>query len=91
MGHRITDLGPEQGLCANLLTSTLVLFASRFGMPVSTTHVACGSIFGIGIAERSLRWNTMAAVMLTWVMTLPLAALLGGGLYRLLAGSVLPG
>lgn len=87
MGRRITDLNPGQGLCANLVTALLVLFASRLGVPVSTTHVSCGAIFGIGMVERNARWKTIAAVSATWLTTLPLAALVGAMLYGLLNGS----
>lgn len=86
MGRRITDLNPGQGLCANLVTASLVLFASRLGVPVSTTHVSCGSIFGIGMVERNARWKTIAAVVATWITTLPLAAVVGAALYWLVVG-----
>jgi PiT family inorganic phosphate transporter len=85
MGKRITDLNPGQGLCANLVTALLVLFASRLGVPVSTTHVSCGAIFGIGVVERNAHWKTITAVLATWLTTLPLAALVGAALSRLLA------
>ncbi|MBI4557086.1 MAG: inorganic phosphate transporter [Candidatus Hydrogenedentes bacterium] len=83
MSRRITDLNPGQGLCANLVTAGLVLFASRLGLPVSTTHVSCGAIFGIGLVQREARWKTIAAVAATWTTTLPLAAVLGACLYRM--------
>lgn len=82
MSTRITDLNPGQGLCANLVTAGLVLFASRLGVPVSTTHVSCGAIFGIGLVQRQARWKTIAAVVATWATTLPLAAVLGVCLYH---------
>lgn len=84
MSRRITDLNSGQGLCANLVTAGLVLFASRIGVPVSTTHVSCGTIFGIGLVQRQARWKTIAAIVGTWATTLPLAALLGAILYRVL-------
>ncbi len=84
MSRRITDLNSGQGLCANLVTAGLVLFASRIGVPVSTTHVSCGTIFGIALVKRQARWKTIAAVAGTWVTTLPLAALLGACFYLLL-------
>ena len=59
----------------------LVLLASRWGVPVSTTHVSCGAIFGIGLAGGKARWGTIAAVLLTWCTTLPLAALMSGALF----------
>lgn len=85
MSHRITDLNPGQGLTANLATAALVLGASRLGLPVSTTHVACGTIFGIGVVGGGAHWGTIGRILLTWVTTLPLGFLLGGGLYLLLA------
>lgn len=83
MSHRITDLNPGQGLCANLVTAALVLFASRLGVPVSTTHVSCGAIFGIGLTQRQARWRTVTAVAGTWVATLPLAAVVAASLHKL--------
>lgn len=81
MSHRITDLNTGQGLTSNLVTAALVLGASRFGVPVSTTHVSCGSIFGIGIASGAARWRTIGQIVLTWVTTLPLGAALGALLF----------
>ena len=48
MSKKITPLTHGQGFTANLVTSLLVVFASRVGVPVSTTHVSCGALFGIG-------------------------------------------
>ncbi len=77
MSHDITDLNPGQGLTANLVTAALVLGASRLGLPVSTTHVSCGSIFGIGLASGGGRGRTILKILTTWVTTLPLAFFLG--------------
>ena len=76
MSHRITPLNPGQGFSANLVTSLLVIVASRLGMPVSTTHVSVGSLFGIGLLARSADHRVMASIVSSWVGTLPLAALL---------------
>jgi len=81
MSHRITSLDTGQGLCANMATSALVLLASRWGLPVSTTHVSCGALFGIGLAGGKAQWRTIAAVLLAWCTTLPLAALVSGVLF----------
>ena len=85
MSRRITDLNPGQGLTANLATASLVLGASRLGLPVSTTHVSCGTIFGIGMVGGGARWRTIGQILLTWATTLPLGFLLGGGIYLLLS------
>jgi len=77
MSQRISDLNPGQGLTANLVTAGLVLGASRMGLPVSTTQVACGSIFAIGLANGTRRWHTLASIGATWLLTLPLAMALG--------------
>ena len=61
----------------SVVTALLVIVASRFGMPVSTTHVSCGSLFGIGTATRQAHWGTIGKIALAWLITLPLAALLG--------------
>ena len=77
MSRRITELNAGQGLTANLVTAALVLGASRLGVPVSTTHVSCGAIFGIGLVGRQQRWKTISAILATWVTTLPMGLLLG--------------
>jgi len=77
MSHRITDMSPGQGLTANLVTSALVIGASRLGLPVSTTHVSCGALFGIGAVTGRAHWRTIAQIGLAWVITLPVAAALG--------------
>ena len=77
MSKRITDLNPGQGLVANLVTAGLVLGASRFGVPVSTTHVSCGTIFGIGMVNKQRDWKTIAQILTAWLTTLPLGFVLG--------------
>ncbi len=84
MSRGITNLNAGQGLTGNLVTAGLVLGASHMGVPVSTTHVSCGSIFGIGIASRSARWKTISRILLTWLTTLPMGAALGAALYLML-------
>jgi PiT family inorganic phosphate transporter len=85
MSRRITRMNPGQGFTANLVTSVLVAGASRLGLPVSTTHVACGSLFGIGVVNGSARARTILTILLAWVTTLPLGAALAAGLYPVLS------
>jgi len=86
MAKRVTPMNEGQGLAGNVATSLLVTAASRFGIPVSTTHVATGGIFGIGAAGGGLRRVMAGAIVAAWVTTLPLAALLGAGMMWLLGG-----
>ena len=76
LGDRITEMNRGQGMIANLVASCLVIGASLMGHGVSTTHVSCGSIFGIGICRRKADWKLIAGIIAAWVGTLPLAAAL---------------
>ncbi len=73
MGHRVTEMNHGQAVSANIATGLLVIVASRFGLPVSTTHVSVGSLFGIGIVGRSAHYRSIAIILLAWVVTLPCA------------------
>lgn len=84
MSHRVTEMDPRQGFAANLTTSLLVIGASLVGMPVSTTHVSCGSLFGIGIATGRGHASAIVSILLAWVVTLPVAAVLGLVYFNLL-------
>lgn len=76
MSKRITKMNHGQGFSANLVTAFLVIFASRWGLPVSTTHVSCGSLFGIGIVNKKANFSVIRQIILAWILTLPLAAIL---------------
>ncbi|MDB6131601.1 MAG: phosphate transporter [Verrucomicrobiales bacterium] len=84
MANKITEMTPGQGLAANLATSFLVTTASYHGLPVSTTHVSVGSLFGIGMATRQAHYRTMRNIALSWVITLPCAATLSAVIYWIL-------
>jgi PiT family inorganic phosphate transporter len=77
MARRITPLNAGQGFVASLTTAALVIAASWFGLPVSTTHVSTGAIFGIGAVTRRARPKTVVAILTAWLTTLPLGAALG--------------
>jgi inorganic phosphate transporter, PiT family len=77
MAWRVTRMDPSEGLGGNLVTTGLVLSASGLALPVSTTHVSCGALFGIAAANRGGRLRTVAAIALAWGVTMPLGAVLG--------------
>lgn len=83
MSHCVTRMDHAQGLAANLITAMLVLLASKLGVPVSTTHVAVGSIAGAGMRAQTLDWVSLRQIMLSWLATLPLAAALAFAIGRL--------
>lgn len=84
VSNRITRMEPDEGFVANLVTSFLVIFASKWGLPVSTTHVSCGALFGIGMVNGQARWGVIRTILLAWLLTLPVAAILAGGIFMLL-------
>ncbi|MFO0792736.1 MAG: inorganic phosphate transporter [Candidatus Brocadiaceae bacterium] len=84
MSNKITKLNHGQGFTANLVTGMLVICASKFGMPVSTTHVSVGSLFGIGLITRRVNTRMILGILLSWFTTLPVAAVCSGGTYWIL-------
>lgn len=87
MSQKITPMNHGQGFTANLVTSLIVIAASVFGLPVSTTHVSCGALFGIGTVTRQAQWRTIAMILAAWVTTLPVGVVLGAVCYRVLAAA----
>lgn len=75
LSQRITRMDPDHGFLANFVTSVLVILASGWGMPVSTTHVSCGALFGIGIANGQARWTVIRSILMAWIFTLPVAGI----------------
>ncbi len=84
MSHKITPMNHGQGFSANVITSIIVIGASRFGLPVSTTHVSCGALFGIGTVTRQAAPRMIATILIAWVTTLPVAVLCGAISYSVL-------
>lgn len=81
MSHRITPMNAGQGLTSNLVTTALVLTASPLGLPVSTTHVSSGALFGLGMVRGDAHWGKIAQILLTWVLTLPIATGVAAAVY----------
>ena len=78
MGSRITKLRPVGGFAAETGGALSILIATRFGIPVSTTHTISGSIMGVGATTRvsAVRWGIAGRMVWAWVMTIPAAALI---------------
>jgi len=84
MSFKITPMDHRQAFAANLSTGVLVILASTYGLPVSTTHVSVGSLFGIGLIRRKVNMDVVIAILLSWVLTLPCAALAAGLMFWLI-------
>lgn len=76
LAHKITELTPSRGFAANFGASATVLLASKFGLPISTTHVVVGAILGVGFARGigAINLNTVRDIAISWVVTLPAGA-----------------
>ena len=83
MSKGITVMNHGQGFTANLTTAILVVLASLFGLPVSTTHVSVGSLFGSGWTTGQANLRTINAIILSWVSSWQCRAIVGGAFYWL--------
>ncbi len=79
MGVRITKLTPVQGFAAETTAGTVIEIATRFGIPISTTHAISGAILGVGSTRRlsAVRWGIAGRIVTAWVLTIPGCFLLG--------------
>jgi len=86
MGFKIFRVRPVHGFSIQLTSSLVILTAALVGGPVSTTHVVSSSVFGVGASEHrnKVRWALVWDILRAWVVTLPAAALLGAGIYKLI-------
>ena len=84
MSKKITPMNSGQGFTANLITGILVTTASIHGLPVSTTHVSVGSIFGIGTVTKKADYKMIGKILLSWLLTLPMAAIVSALLFKIL-------
>jgi PiT family inorganic phosphate transporter len=85
MSKKITGMNHGQGFTANVSTAVLVVIASLYGLPVSTTHLSVGSLFGIGLTTGQANPRVVNAIVLSWLITLPCAAIFAGTIYWITA------
>lgn len=86
IGRGIYDIKPVHSVNSQLASASSVLFANLTGAPVSTTHVVVGSVMGVGAADeyRMVHWGIVKEIIVSWVITIPLAALVSAGVYALM-------
>ncbi len=85
VGTRIIKMNPAQGFAAQGAGAAVILASSHFGYPLSSTHVISGGVMGAGAAERlsAVRWGVASNIVTAWLMTLPLAGLMGAAAYAI--------
>ncbi|WP_109528946.1 MULTISPECIES: inorganic phosphate transporter [Nocardia] len=78
LGKGLVEIDSPQGLAAESSSAAIILTSAHFGLPLSTTQTATGSILGSGLGKRAeVRWNVMGRMAVAWLLTLPLAGLAG--------------
>jgi inorganic phosphate transporter, PiT family len=79
MGYKITKLRPVHGFAAETAGAATILGASVAGIPVSTTHIICTSIMGVGttMGSSTVKWGVARNIMWAWVLTIPISAIIG--------------
>lgn len=78
IGKKITELTPTRGFAAEFAAATVVIFASRLGLPISATHTLVGAVMGVGFARglNSVHLETVREIVLSWIVTIPVGAFL---------------
>ena len=92
IGRKITELTPSRGFAAELAAAMTIILASRLGIPVSTTHILVGAVLGVGLARGigALDLRVVGQVFVSWVATVPLAALFSIAFFYLLKALLAP-
>ncbi len=78
IGEKITELTPTRGFSAEFGAAVTILLASKLGLPISTTHALIGAVLGVGLARglKALNLQTIKEIVISWIVTIPLCALL---------------
>ena len=87
MGHKIFKLEAIHGFAAETSAAMVIVAASSVGAPISTTHIISSTVLGVGASKRlsAVRWGVAGNMVVAWVLTIPMAALVGWGASFLLA------
>ena len=78
LGVRLTKLEPQHGFAAETAAATAIELASRFGIPLSTTHTISTAIIGVGAVQirQAVRWSVARSIVYAWILTFPVCALI---------------
>jgi PiT family inorganic phosphate transporter len=87
MGTKVIKLKPIHGFAAETSAATVILTASHFGIPISTTHVISASIMGVGSTLRlsAVKWSLVLNIVFAWIVTIPVCMILSGTAYAILS------
>jgi PiT family inorganic phosphate transporter len=87
VGHDFVKLQPVHGFCVETASAGVILGASAFGMPTSTTHVITSTILGVGLSKRltAVNWKVAQRIVTAWVLTIPASALVAYLAYQIMS------
>lgn len=85
VGGKIMKIRPVNGVAADLSSALIIFSATQIHLPVSTTHVISSSIMGVGAAQnaKGVHWGVARRIVITWVITLPIAGLAGAAIFSI--------
>jgi len=83
LGQRVFQMEPESGFAAQAAAGTTIYLATKYGYPLSTTHVVSGAVMGAGATKRlsAVRWGVAGNIVVAWVLTIPAAAAVAAAFY----------
>jgi PiT family inorganic phosphate transporter len=87
VGHDFVKLQPVHGFCVETASAGVILGASAFGMPTSTTHVITSTILGVGLSKRltAVNWKVAQRILIAWILTIPASALVAYLAYQVMS------
>jgi PiT family inorganic phosphate transporter len=86
MGSKMIKLKPVHGFAAETSAAAVILTATHFGIPVSTTHIISTAIMGVGSSKgaHALKWGIVGNIVMAWILTIPVCMVIAALLYRIL-------
>jgi len=87
VGRDFVKLQPLTGFSVDTAAATVILSASAFGLPTSTTHVITSAILGVGLSKRvnAVNWTIAGRILTAWVLTIPASAIVAFACYLLMS------
>jgi len=93
LSSKVVKMKPPHGFSVEIASAGIILTASHFGIPVSTTHITSAAVMGVGsmVKFSAVKWGIVKNIIMAWVLTIPICIALSGGIYYLLSKTPLVG
>lgn len=93
LSSKVVKMKPPHGFSVEMASASIILTASHFGIPVSTTHITSAAIMGVGSMVKcsAVKWGIVKNIIMAWILTIPACILLSGGIYYILCHTPLVG